>query len=454
MPAEATIASNPTLFQERYEAGVESALSTFTTVWGTAKESTSPFTGKRINFSVLRRRPQAFSQSVSAMTIPDASSSLNAEGSAYPTVAFITLVLDWTAQDLSQGDGAYIDLVSNNLGPATEGFVQAMERQSLGAGTGQLGTVFGGAGATAIPAAGFALVFDVAGVDSQVFFEEGQRIEFMSSLTATTKKSGPSPTRPYYEVASVNVVSASDKIIVTCTSDSVVPSATPPAHNDVIVASGAVNLQDGPGPTNTTNELYGLDILIDDGNATFQTKTPHAYPTTPGFLGIDSANSWWQAKTVPGNGRYLDLDLCHNVLDQIHNHGGGGGVADVNKVVTNAFQLRKHLLSLYPGERYANEGAAGKFQSGSAWLNDHRYGPKIGMMDSLKARFCPRSKAFFYGSQIEKHTTKKMHFYNRDGSIVRMAAGRPADMYNMYGMYQLLIKRRNGTGKVENLLTA
>ncbi len=444
-----TIATNQALYQIAYENFVNEALPTHTTVWNELEDANQEFTGRYTSGNVRRRRAQGFSIGMNAVNLPSASSSRNEEYRIDPTMWAMTLRADWSATH-SSASHAYMSTLENDMVPATESAIVAYNRMAMGDGTETLGVV---ASVTSVP--GAPLVFTVTGLNNLPFHEEGQRVEFMTSVTAASKKLVPS--QGYYEYDSIGVTPTPDPgtLTITCTAESLHTGAgaAGPAANDVIVVHGAIALGAGAGGGNATNAMNGLRVVIDDGNAPLPTTSSFGTVAAASFQNINAtSNYWWQSKTVDGTGNYFNLRLAHRVMGQINQHGSGLGGQEIQFIVFSEFQRDQYLLSLYPQERYQNTGAPGKFTAGSPWMTDQKYGPMVGNVKTLVDRFCPDSIAYFVGPGIKKYVMKKPGFYTDDGLLWRPIPGQPAEYAVMYAFQQIGAQgKRNRSGRIENL---
>lgn len=451
-----TLTNSFNLLKDRQEGVVNNALNTFTSVFSRFPEHEG-LTGRKTIRSIRHGRPAGFALGPGAQALPVASKTKYSRTNIYPAYWYQTLAIDWDLIEQSKDQqGAFASIISDTMAAASESAVMRMERMSMGDGSGRLGSATLTNTSTT---AGAVLTFDLASAaDDQVFFEEGERIQFMYDTgTATafnTWQMRTNPSQGYYEIDSVS--RSGTTLTITCDSDSLLPAGSnAPQDGDTVIVAGSIAVDAVSGTTNAGHELNGLKILIDDGDQPVLTNTADTFPAAATFQAVASSNTWWQSKVIDGTGNYLTRKLVHDAADEISNHGGGNGAEDVKYIVAHSFQITQYVETLYPNERFGNTGASGKFSSGSDTMFTAGAGPMIGNRETVKNRYCDKSIAYLVGPGCERLTLKPWGFYDNDGVVFRPdPAGRPRDVAYAYAYLQLATMKRNCSGRIENLTTS
>lgn len=256
---------------------------------------------------------------------PDPETSANVEAQIFQSYQYHTIRVDWDVMHHSEGTHAYTAAVRQELERLAKFQKEDMERQALGDGSGRLGydytttltgTTAGLAGRVNVTST-TPLTFEMPGVENAAFFRKGMHLEFWTDPTGSnaspsafdtwTKRDTPSS--GYYTVSTVARDKANNKVTVTCVENAPGAGNDPGGGEtsdwDVVAKDGAV-IQDGntTSTVNAGNEMYGLEALIDDGNAVLQMYTRFTHPANTTFQAINaSTNDFWQSVVIDGSDR-------------------------------------------------------------------------------------------------------------------------------------------------------
>lgn len=451
--AGANLSNKRNILQDAF-GGLHSALNEWTPVFGRLPESPKKLTGRKLLENILHGRPMGGgAKGPNAASVGDPSTSKNSETSIYPTYHYHTIKVAWDVWAQSKGN-SYVDVVEQEVRQLGIAERIQLERQTMGDGSGRLGV------AATVSTSPGVVTFTVTGRDNKVFFEEGQRVQFVYDPSSGSDfrdyEMRDNPSQGYYQIETVSETGGT--ITVVCDSNSILPSGNPPVSTDTVIVADTIAFNVVTSNTeNVGNEMHGLKSIIDNGNAPLITNvtSEEGFPDVDSFQSIDAAtNGYWQATTIDGTGNYLDLDFVTGAADDISIHGGGNGADDIEYIVAHHWQIRKYLNSLYSQERYPNEGATGKFTSGSTSTFSRDMGPMIGERKTVKTRFCDKSIAYLVGPGIKRYSLKGYAFADMDGSMwSRDPSGAPAYIATAYRYLQIGTTRRNCSGRIEGLLT-
>ena len=455
--AGATLTNKLEILQDNFGEGVSFLVNVKTRVLNQFPISPKKFDGRVIRENIGIAMPAGGgSLGPSASSVPSPSTSSNRETYIYHTYHFDTIQIDWDTADQSSGRHAYIDAVKQELKRVAQYRPREMERQILGAGDGYLSEVPTTSATASVPIAvttpGWQ--FTVANWQAPKF-PINSRIEFWDAHTATASKRD-TPSKGYYTVSLVelktDIDGVFDSTLARITVEEGSPGTNSPVGTDWVARDEHV-VENVAAGLNASNEMNGLDILIDDGNELLVKNTKMGFATASTFQNLAADGSYWQAQVTDGSGQYLNIDLVEESADDISINSGMDS-SDVMFLVAHQFQVRKYKAGLYPQERFPNTGNAGSFTAGSTTTFNDDYGPMISQKPVIKSEFCPPSTAFIVGPGIMHYDLKPWGFWTGDGNMWRMnQQGRPAKVAHAYAIKAVGTTRRNQSAKIENLDT-
>ena len=451
--AGATLTNKDVILQDNYGEGVSFLVNVKTRVLNQYPISPKKFDGRVIRENIGIAMPAGGgSLGPSAAAVPSPSTSSNRETYIYHTYHFDTIQIDWDTADQSSGRHAYIDAVKQELKRVAQYRPREFERQMLSDGSGYLGQMTAVSSSPAVTAPNWQI--QVANSDAPKYFLNS-RVEFWDAKSNTASKRD-TPSQGYYTVSQVELktdISGSfDSTAARITLEEGSPGTNSPTANDYVARDEHI-VENATGSTNASNEINGLDILIDDGNELLVKNTKAGFATANTFQNLATTGNHWQSQITDGSNQYLNIDLVEEAGDDIAvNSGMDSG--DVMFLVAHQFQVRKYKANLYPQERFANTGNAGSFNAGSTTTFNDDYGPMISQKPVIKSEFCPVGTAFVCGPGPMHYDLKPWGFWTGDGNMWRMnQQGRPAKVAHAYCIKAVGTTRRNQSAKIQSMLT-
>jgi hypothetical protein len=480
--AGSNLSNQDAILQEHY-GNIHWVLNTSTQVINMLPVSPKKADGRQVRELIGYGMPTSIgSYGPNMVKTPDPQTSANIEAIIQQTYRYGSIKIDWTIMHHSEGDHAYISAMRQEVERFALFEREDAERCAVGDGSGRLGfdhttTVL----TSSTPDATVALrgrievtsttpvTFRQYGSHNSVFFRKGMNLEFWKDPTGdaatpsafNTWQKRANPAQNYYTINTVtrnkSSTLASDYVEVVCNENG--PGGTNEPGDDqatkwdVVTKDEAIAEDAGAGSVNATNELYGLDALIDDGNAVNQVNTSGTAQAAATFQGINAAtNDFWQSEVADGTGSYFSLDLVQDVADGVSQRSGDGPEG-VQFMVMHHFQARKYSLSLAAQERYPNTGSIGQFKSGTTTMFNANRTVDVCDKEIVKSRFCPKDRVYLVGKGIKHYDLKPWGWADKDGIWHRDFAYGPNYQAVAYAYKQLGTTNRMASGKIENLKT-
>lgn len=476
--AGATVSNHDAILQENY-GNVHEILQYATPVINMLPTSSKKPDGRQFRELITNQHPASFGfYGPNMAATPDAQTAGYTEAIYHQCYGYGALKIDWVLIEHNSGDHSYVDALNNQMRLFTKFQAETMEKWAVSDGSGRLGADTSGVLASntyrgrVVRTATAPLTVKMYGSHNAVWFREGMAVEFMydastpgvgSESAFNTWEKRDTPAQGYFTVASIAVTksatAASDIVTITM-NENVVGAGNDPGDGqtgdyDVIIADEAISPNTSTGSLNETRIPYGLDALIDDGNAVMQTQ-PYAATmqlSDTSLHGISASNSWWQSEVADGTSSYFSLDLAQEVCDGIARRSGSGSEG-IRFLVADHFQARKYSLSLTAQERYPNTGSVGKFKSGTSTMFNSHHAVDIAEKPMVKSRFQLRDRVHFVGKGIKQYTLKPWGWISKDG-IWHRDFNYGTNYQAVASTYtQLGTTDRSASGKVENLLSA